>query len=286
MDIVLKYMHIILFISGFGASPDYSKTMCQELQRLTQYKVHNMNLHHGFTLEEECRHVLSKIRPSGSAKYIIIGFSTGCLIAMSLTKFLPTDRVILCNPAEILTRLNYSFANSLIDLETSAKMHRNLVSYRPIWDKLSKKTSKIFIRIWKNIWPLADLLWGCAIRILGPEYVAKIYYHFIARHVNEPAANEMAKLAFRQNLTDLRKTIIECILKPSLFEKIQGFDKSVHILEGMDDDIYVPYVKLLFDNNKNVSLHRTFGDHHMIYHHPISVANKLSSIIPRICPFV
>jgi len=275
-------MYSIIFVGGFGASFDYSKTMCQELQRIIQYKVYNMNLHHGFTLEEECQHILSGITHK-SSKYIIIGFSTGCLIAMTLASLLPTEHIILCNPAEILTRLNYPFVNSLIDLDRCSTKYQNIETYRPMWDKSSKKKGNIYIKLLKNMWPIVDYVWYYAIRIIGSEKMASIYHYFIARHVNEPNADELTKVVFRKKMPDLRKTIVECILKPSLFEKIRIFDKKVHILQGIDDIIYTPYVKSLFYNNKNVILHRTHGDHHMIYHHPIMIANKLSNIIPQGC---
>ena len=73
----------IIFVGGFGASTNYSKRMCIELQRLSICKVYNFSLMHGCSLEEECANIISALSQNIPLHpYILIGFSTGCLIVM------------------------------------------------------------------------------------------------------------------------------------------------------------------------------------------------------------
>jgi hypothetical protein len=148
----------------------------------------------------------------------------------------------------------------------------------PIWKKLKKP--RWFSFLWKPVILFIDWIWWGCKKIMGPPLLAKIYYHYIGKPANEPDADELTNFCFQQDLANLRKTIIECIIKPCLYEKIQEYGRHIHIVEGFDDETYIPYTRLLFQQNPNVTLHRTLGDHHMIYHYPIETARKISSLIP------
>jgi pimeloyl-ACP methyl ester carboxylesterase len=269
-------MTSIIFVGGFGASSHYSEPMCRELQRLTQIPVYNFHLQHGCTLQEECIFIENHLKKYEKNRYILIGFSTGCLIVMELLKYLEVHQVILCNPAEILTRLNYPLVESL--LEKSEKT-RNITTYSPIWEKESARFSKFSIFAWKLGWFLLDALWTFTRWTIGIKRMSQNYYHCVARHVNEPRADEFARLLFRKDLKDLRRTLTECLLKPSLHEKIRDWPGKVHIVQGLDDALYIPYGNLLFQHNKNVILHRTIGDHHMIYHYQKITAERIAAVI-------
>ena len=104
----------IIFIGGFGASAAYSKDMCSALQRLTCRIVYNFPLVHGITLEDECIRVCEKL-PDNTSFYILIGFSTGCVVATKLSvEYLCIEQLILVNPAEVLTRIDQNVLDSLI----------------------------------------------------------------------------------------------------------------------------------------------------------------------------
>jgi len=271
-------MTSIIFIGGFAASNDYSLPMCRELQRLTQKRVYNFNLTHDYTLEEECITIINTCASNENLmeQIILIGFSTGCLIAMELAskQLINVYRIILCAPAEILTRLNYPLMESLID---NAPKTNNISSFMPIWQP--QKYTGFSVLFYKMIWKVIDPLWRVGMYFLGANRLSKIYYHFVAQYVNEPYADEFAKLLFQKELHALRRTITECLLKPSLIEKIRNYDGRIDILQGMEDTLYIPYSNLLFYHNKNVILHRVQGaDHHMIYHYPKLIAERIASI--------
>ena len=271
-------MTSIIFVGGFGGSSDYSKPMCIELQKITQKIVYNFNLQHGCTLEEECKYILSNININinKSQPVIVIGFSTGCLIAMELTKYVNIKTVVLCNPAEVVTRLNYPCMESLLD---NSPKTRNISTFLPIWQP--QRTNRFSIILYKTLWKYIDQIWWLGKYFLGADKMSRIYYYLVARHVNEPRADELSKLLFQKNMKELRKTVTECLVKPSLIEKIRNFQGKIHIVQGFNDTLYIPYGNLLFYNNKNVLLHRTNGDHHMIYHHPKITAERIASIIPK-----
>lgn len=263
----------IIFISGFAASNEYSLPMCRELQYLTQTRVYNFNLTHGCTLEEECINIVKSIKGD---RFILIGFSTGCLIAMELANknYINVYHIILCNPAEVLTRLNYPLLDSMLDTRPTSK---NILSFMPIWQP--HKYSMFALLLYKLLWRGLDILWMLSRYFLGAKLLSIIYYHFVARHVNEPHATELEKLLFQKDLKELRTTITECLLKPSLIENIRIYDRQIHILQGIEDILYIPYVNALFYHNKNVILHRVQGgDHHMIYHYPKLIAVRIASI--------
>jgi len=274
----------IVFVGGFGASAHYSKKMCEALQNFSCRKVYNIPLHHGYTLAEECAYVLEQIKDDVSPSFILMGFSTGCLIAMTLTKHVQTEQVILCNPAEVLTRLNLTAVKSMVD-ERSLVEHRNIATYKPIWERFS--ANNYSVSLWKGVLWTAGWIWWGGKMLLGPSRLAKLYYHYVAQHVNEPRADELERLLFQQEkIGHLLTTLVECILKPSLFHMLREYRGRVHIVEGLEDLLYVPYVKLLFYQNKSVTWHRTCGDHHMIYHHPITTAQKISTLIRVKTPYV
>jgi hypothetical protein len=172
--------------------------------------------------------------------------------------------------------MNLHIANAFMD-SIALKENKNVETFIPMWKRRANKWLS-FIP-WKLVIFVILWLW-CICRILiGPKIMAKIYYNLVARWCNEPLAEDLEESIFGRNLEDLLKTIIECIVKPSLFEKIKEYKNRVRMLVGYNDDLYHPYTRLLLERNANVTLHRTIGDHHMIYHHPRATALKVSCMI-------
>ena len=267
----------VVFVGGFGASTNYAERMCVELQRLLSRKVYNFSLLHGCTLEEECAHIISKLQGKGlsSHPYILMGFSTGCLVVMRLSETISTQQVILLNPAEVLTRLNLNILESLVHPEDWDR-NENISTYLPMLQRSGYSVTQ-----WKVLWSVFTCVWWLALTLLGSSRVAKLYYKHFGHGFHEPRADELERLLFapRRRLNDLRETLIECILKPSLQSLIRRADRTINIVEGDVDLLYIPYVRQLYHLNKNVLFHRTIGDHHMIYHHPVETAQKLSAVI-------
>jgi len=259
----------ILFIGGFGGSKYYSHQMCCELQRLACCKVHNIPLHHGYTLEEECNYALDYLGKCD--RPILMGFSTGCVVAIELANRIHPSRVILINPAEVLTRMNGNVAKSMI-----ADIHRyhNIATYMQVW-----KSSFFQTLLWKGLWCVVDSVWWIGCKCIGSYWMAQLYYHYVGKHVNEPRPDELNRCLFQHPFSHLRKTIVECLIKPSLHEKIQKYPGKIDVLVGMEDFTYAPYVRLLCDRYKHILLHRMSGDHHMIYHHPRLTAYRVYGLI-------
>lgn len=251
--------------------------MCVELQRLSCRKVYNFSLLHGCTLEEECSHIVSKLREQSlyAHPYILMGFSTGCLVVMRLSEMITTQQVILLNPAEVLTRLNLNILESMVHPKEWGG-NENISTYLPML-----RRSGFSVIQWKVLWSVFTCIWWLALTLFGSSRVANFYYNVFGHGFHEPRADELERLLFapRRRLHDLRKTLIECILKPSLQSFIRRADRTIYIVEGDVDLLYIPYVKQLYHHNKNVIFHRTVGDHHMIYHHPLETAQKLSAVI-------
>ena len=269
----------VVFVAGFGASPYYSEQMCRETQRLTSRKVHNLSLKHGLTLEEECNFLIGELNKLDVVRVdrplILMGFSTGCVVVMRLSVSIPTAQVILINPAELLTRLNLNLLESFVDPK-EFQYHRNISSYLPILRRVGYSAI-----VWKLVWSFIGVVFWILLSVWGSSNVARFYYKNFGEGFHEPRADELEKLLFKpgRRFDDLTRTLMECIVKPSLHEMISNSSMKVHIVEGYSDLLYIPYTNLLFEANPNVILHKTIGDHHMIYHHPIETAQKLSSII-------
>ena len=271
-------MASIIFVGGFGASVKYSEAMCMNLQRLTLRKVHNFSLCHGLTIEEECQAVLNAL-PNTSSSYVMMGFSTGCLIAMSLSRQLNTEQIILINPAEVLTRLNRNTLDFLVGGRVESD--RNIATFVPIMKREGYSPSTL-----SNIWFVVKWVWWAAMLLIGKKRIAEWYYVKFAKGFNEPRADELQRIVFSSRpIDDLKKTLVECILKPSLQKMIAERDHRVFIVQGYDDLLYIPYVRAIYDRYKNVTLHRTPGDHHMIYHHPGTVSQKIAALIASKLPF-
>lgn len=262
----------IIFIGGFGASTYYSQKMCLKLQQYTSRKVYNISLTHGLTLAEEVKAVLEVIHDKDST-YILMGFSTGCLVAMTLSKILRTEKLILVNPAEVLTRLNLNLLDSIVPDQDN---DRNVYTFKPIL-----KRTGLSVLSWKVIIFLFEWIWFIAMIFIGSKKLSELYYHYQARHVNEPRADEFELCLFKpgRRFKELIITLVECILKPSLIDLIRKTNRRIYIVQGNKDFLYIPYVTLIYNSFLHVTLHRTTGDHHMIYHHPIETAQRISTII-------
>ena len=150
-------MSKVIFVGGFGASKYYSEAMCHELQRLMCIKVLNFSIHHGMTLDEECCYIISSLTKdygevTSTQAYIVTGFSTGCVIAMALSKYLnKIDKIILINPGELMTRMNRNILDSMVN-ETSSlvsdyKEYRNIYTFLPIL-----KSEGLSVTSWKLLW--------------------------------------------------------------------------------------------------------------------------------------
>jgi pimeloyl-ACP methyl ester carboxylesterase len=202
-----------------------------------------------------------------------MGFSTGCLVAMTLSKIILVEKVILINPAEVLTRLNLNLLDSIVN---DSDKDRNIYTFKPILKRTGLSTIQ-----WKIIWFLLQWIWFFAMTFIGSKKLSKLYYYYQARHVNEPRADELEKLLFKpgRRFNELITTLVECILKPSLIDLIRNTNRRIYIVQGNRDYLYIPYVNLIYQSFLNVTLHRTIGDHHMIYHHPNETAQRISTII-------
>ena len=269
----------IVFIGGFGASSRYAEAMCFELQRLSQKRVFNFQLQHGLTLEEECRVIVAKLKAMDETfpvnSYTIIGFSTGCLVAMRLSEILNAEGVVLINPAELLTRMNLNLLESLIapaDISNS----RNVATYAPM---LRRSGYSQFS--WRLLWLYFGLMFRFALFVFGSRRISEYYFKNFGSRWHEPRPDELQRLIFSpdRRLQDLLITLTECLLMPSLYEMIVRAQRTVHIVEGEADLLYIPYIKVLTETCLNTLFHRTIGDHHMIYHHPVETAQKISFLI-------
>ncbi len=269
----------IVFVGGFGASTKYAEPMCLELQRLCQKRVYNFQLRHGLSLEEECRAVVAKLEAMDEAyavnSYTVMGFSTGCLVAMRLSEVLDTEGVVLINPAELLTRMNLNLLESLIAPSEIAKA-RNVSTYAPML-----RRSGYSAYTWRLLWLYFGVMFRLALLVFGSKRISEYYFKNFGSGWHEPRPDELQRLIFAPNrrLQDLLTTLTECLLKPSLYEAILRAQRTVHIVEGEGDLLYIPYVRVLLQACSNTQFHRTIGDHHMIYHHPVETAHKLSFLI-------
>lgn len=286
----------IIYIGGFAASTNYSEPMCRELQKITLCKVYNFPIHHGLTLYNECYQIYLYFNENKLINYekpfIIIGFSTGCVIATKLSEFIPTKSIILINPAEVLTRMTNNMLYSVIPFYECAK-YSNISSYFSIFDKnfssrndnikiLQKVKQYFYIFSWKSFWKIMSWNRWIAIKLFGPKTVASYYYKYYGSKCNEPHISELMKSLFspKRNFFDMLKTIVECLIKPNLYKLINNSKvNKIHIIQGKQDKLYIPYANLLFNYNKKILYHQMTGNHHMIYHHPIETANKISAVL-------
>lgn len=94
-------------IGGFGASASYLDAFAKRLSVLTKYPVQIFPLIHGLTLDGEVSAILTN--PLFSGTTIVIGFSTGSIVAMRLSSIYQINHLILCCPAEINSRTDESF---------------------------------------------------------------------------------------------------------------------------------------------------------------------------------
>lgn len=277
----MEYYNII-YIGGFAATKNYSQSMCKELQKITNCKVYNFAIHHGLTLNEECYKIFLFLKENDlifmKKPYILIGFSTGCLIATQLSEYIPTKSIILINPAELLTRMNKSLLYSLIP-PNECVYYSNINSYFSIFNK---KVHKFYINSWKFFWKCMSWSHWLVIKFFGSKNVASFYYNYFGKKNNEPRADELMHSLFSstRKFTDMLKTLVECLVKPNLYDLINRSKiNKIHIIQGKKDYLYIPYGNILFNYNKKILYHNTIGNHHMIYYYPIETARKISAVL-------
>ena len=278
----------ILVVGGFGASPGYFSAFAAALRAETGRAVLVLALRHGLSLEDECEHALARACASGCLPpaappappppAVLLGFSTGCVVAAALAARyahrLTCAQLILCNPADVMWRMSAPFLRALVPAAPAplARLARHL----PLMRRGSGTWGE---GLWRALWPLLGAAWGAAQQCMGPLRCARIYYHLHARHVNEPHAEELSALVFRTRLADLRTTVVECLVHASLaalLRQLQGI--RVFIVAGRED-FYRHFSCHLAGALEHASLHRTRGDHHMLYHHPRECALRVAALL-------
>jgi len=270
----MRELYDIIYVSGFGASVNYSKEFCETLQQITQMRVLNLSLQHGITLEEEAQRVETHINEINRNPITLIGFSTGCYVCLTLAiKYPNRIRIILCNPAEIVTRLT---KETLAVICPDWNKYPYLVSTR-----LLIKTDKKTEMYWKVVIMIFAIIWFIGTTISN-GIISHIYYHIHGKYVNEPRPNELEKLLFTLPFHDVLKTVRECLVKTNYHELFRAYSRTnintIHILVGKED-FYRHFSNHIAQHFSPVITHATLGDHHFIYHFPIYSAYKISSII-------
>ena len=297
----------IVIVGGLGASKFYFAKFAGALSQAAGQRVITIELLHGVSLEAECDNVMRvlvrdsqrlakggngnrvSIRSGDAASrtevvsYDLLGFSTGCIVASSLSLMLreaehPCVQIrmlILVNPAELLFRFS---RNVLLAIMPDAARFPHVSARMELLPTGS-------LSVWACRWAIfvAAGIWNSSIYFLGSALTARIYYHLHARHVNEPTADELSRLAFRKRLQEIVVTATDCIIKPNLpliLRRLGEQGQRVFIVAGRED-FYEHFSSRLAAELPNVTLHRLVGDHHVLYHHPISSASRVWGLMSR-----
>jgi len=269
-------MYEIIIVSGFGASPKYTEPLAKYLQYYTQCIVHNFSLIHGVKFEIEVDKIVDFINKKTNKPIILIGFSTGCNIVIGVSHIINVKRLILINPAELLTRLPYE----IVRVATYDTDPSHIKLYKPFIKKSSLTTLS-----WSIILSNAFVTLNLLSFILGKERMAEIYYACQGKWVNEPRPDELVRLAFTKKSNELFNTIRYCLLSQNTNELIRNTSSPIHIFVGMKDS-YIHLSRHIFnnfDNNNNkITINKLIGDHHTLYHFPKENARTISDYICRI----
>lgn len=266
----------IIVVGGFGASENYTKRFAQYLQYYTMRPVINCALFHGKTFKEEVTSIINKIQQTKyTGSFVIMGFSTGCMIALELSNHLKTEFIILCNPAEILTRFSYEFISSALQITSVTGIDVIPEHIRDL--KPAMKTSKVSKNIWIFCLKLFFTIWTIIMYLLGSLRMAQLYYRLLGKNFKEPHFHELKRVVFSTKFEDLLYTISDCLLRQNVMRLLKNCKRPITILLGKND--HYSHLSNHILEYHYCKVKRVDGNHHMLYHKPIESALAAADII-------
>jgi len=256
-----------VIIGGFGSSGSYMSAFAAGLHACAGGVTVNHTLRHGLDADAEVASVLRCLPPPDRpATRILVGFSTGCAVALLVARELAAARtrgrvrVVLCNPASLLPRLTPAL---LCWMVPGARVSASLTL--PHWQPLLRdKQISTYNRM--------DAVYGlvCLLHALFPaRWLATLYYWWWGRQANEPRPEELAKIVFRLHPRLLLQTLTSCLVVPDLQTLIRRVP-DVRLVVGQDD--YYKSFSTDLARRASVRLFWAWGDHHMLHHHPYESA--------------
>jgi len=263
----------IVVIGGFGGSQHYMANFIKYLQYKTLRPVLNCSLLHGAAFEIEVTNIIIKIHKTNYKKpFVIIGFSTGCVVALEVSKTIKTEYLILCNPAELLTRFPYECISAILQGNDTP---RHIEKYQPTIRK-----SKMGQPVWNFCLRLFCILWTTILYFIGSRKMAEIYYRCLGKYVNEPRPAELTRVVFSRKIGDLFVTINECLLQQNINDLVRECKSTIHVVVG-EKDSYLHVSNHIANNfpNKNIRFKKMKGDHHTLHNNPKYAATEISEII-------
>jgi Na+/phosphate symporter len=165
--------------------------------------------------------------------------------------------------------------------------YSNITSYFSIFNNtqiggIQKIKQNFYIFSWKFFWKFMSWSRWIVIKLVGSKNVASFYYKYFGKHFNEPHVSELSRALFSldRNFNHMLKTIVECLVKPNLYDLINRSKiNKIHIIQGNNDKLYIPYGNALHNYNKKILYHSMNGSHHMVYHNPIETATKINAVL-------
>jgi len=263
----------IIIVGGFGASENYTKRFAQYLQYYTMRPVINCALLHGKTFEEEIEAVIKRIKYNGS--FILVGFSTGCMIVLELSKRVKTEFIILCNPAEILTRFSYDFISSA--LQITSITGNDVIPKHIRYLKPAMKISKVSKDIWFFWLKLFFTIWTTVMYFLGSLRMAQLYYILLGKNFKEPHFHELKRVVFSTRFEHLLYTITDCLLRQNIMKLLKDCKRPITILLGTND--HYSHLSKHIMEHYYCKVKRIEGNHHILYHKPLESALATADII-------
>jgi hypothetical protein len=257
----------IIVIGGFGSSSKYNYEFCKYLQYYSQYPVININLVHGCSYKKEMNNITKQIK--SNYNNILIGFSTGCTMVLKLAQIIHVKQIILCNPAELLTRLSYNFMKSI----TNYKCIEHIDRY-----KILMKKSIIPAWVFDIIICIISVIWDILI-FISSKLCAYIYYNLYGYYIGEPNIDELQRIIFSIRFNKLKLTIVECLIKHNVNDIIKNTNIRINIIVGKED-YYIKFSEHLYNNfENNIRIKKIDGCHHMLYHKSKQCANIINNLI-------
>jgi len=263
----------IIIVGGFGASENYTKRFAQYLQYYTMRPVINCALLHGKPFEEEIEAVIKRIKYNGS--FVLLGFSTGCMIVLELSKRIKTEFIILCNPAEILTRFSYEFISSA--LQITSVTGNDVIPEHIRALKPAMKISKVSKDIWIFCLKLFFTIWTIIMYLLGSHRMAQLYYTLLGKNFNEPHFHELKRVVFSTRFERLLYTITDCLLRQNIMKLLKECKRPITILLGTKD--HYSHLSNHILEHHFCKVKKMDGNHHMLYHKPKDSALAAADII-------
>jgi len=183
----------------------------------------NHSLRHGIALKEANyieENFLSHIK---GRNLTFIGFSTGCYVCLLLAAKYPMKTILLCNPAEIVTRLSKTSLEVLCP-------DWYLYPYVKDTHRLIKRGTNTTM-YWWAMQVMVSVIWYIG-TCISCRCMSHIYYQIHGKHVNEPRPDELERGLFRHPFHSLQTTITECLVKTDYHTCQSG---KIHLLVGAND---------------------------------------------------